>query len=112
LMALPLSMFFSAVLIAVSLFAKSYREAQTYVTTLTFLIVIPAVVSVLPGTELTARTSLIPILSTSLVSKELVAGIYHWGYIGMIFGASCIYAAMAIAVAIVLFNREEVLFRV
>jgi hypothetical protein len=30
----------------------------------------------------------------------------------MIFGASCIYAAMAIAVAIVLFNREEVLFRV
>lgn len=112
LMALPLSMFFSAVLIAVSLFAKSYREAQTYVTPLTFLIVIPAVVSVLPGTELTARTSLIPILSTSLVSKELVAGIYHWGYIGMIFGASCIYAAMAIAVAIVLFNREEVLFRV
>jgi sodium transport system permease protein len=112
LMGLPLSMLFSAVLIAISLFAKSYREAQTYLTPLTFLIVIPAVVSLLPGTELTARTALIPILSTSLVSKELVAGIYHWGYIAMIFGASCVYAAVAIAVAIVLFNREEVLFRV
>jgi sodium transport system permease protein len=112
LMALPLSMLFSAVLLAISLFAKSYREAQTYVTPLTFLIVVPAVVSMLPGTELTARTALIPILSTSLVSKELVSGIYHWGYIGMIFGASCVYAVAAIAVAIVLFNREEVLFRI
>jgi sodium transport system permease protein len=112
LMGLPLSMLFSAVLIAVSLFAKSFREAQTYLTPLTFLIVIPAVVSLLPGTELTARTALIPILSTSLVSKELVAGIYHWGYISMIFGASCVYAAVAIVIAIVLFNREEVLFRV
>jgi sodium transport system permease protein len=74
--------------------------------------VIPAVVSLLPGTELSARTALIPILSTSLVSKELVAGIYHWGYISMIFGASLVYAAVAVVIAVVLFNREEILFRV
>ena len=112
LMGLPLSMFFSALLLAVSLFAKSFREADSYKTPLTFVIVIPAVVSMLPGIDLNARTALIPVLGTSLVGKELVSGTYHWGYIAMIFGMSCVYAAVAIAVTIVLFNREEVLFRV
>ena len=112
LMGLPLSMFFSALLLAVSLFAKSFREADSYKTPLTFAIVIPAVVSMLPGIDLNARTAMIPVLGTSLVGKELVSGTYHWGYIALIFGMSCVYAAVAIAVTIVLFNREEVLFRV
>jgi sodium transport system permease protein len=112
LMVLPLSMFFSGLLLAVSLFAKSFREADSYKTPLTFLIVIPAVVSMLPGIDLNVRTAMIPVLGTSLVSKELVSGTYHWGYIAMIFGFSCVYAAVALAVTIVLFNREEVLFRV
>jgi sodium transport system permease protein len=112
LMGLPLSMFFSALLLAVSLFAKSFREADTYKTPLAFAIVIPAVVSMLPGIDLNVRTAMIPVLGTSLVGKDLVSGTYHWGYITMIFGMSCVYAAVALAVTIVLFNREEVLFRV
>jgi sodium transport system permease protein len=112
LMGLPLSMFFSALLLAVSLFAKSFREADTYKTPLAFAIVIPAVVSMLPGIDLDVRTAMIPVLGTSLVGKDLVSGTYHWGYITMIFGMSCVYAAVALAVTIVLFNREEVLFRV
>ncbi len=112
LMVLPLSVLFSAGLLAVALFAKSYREAQSYVSPLTFVIILPAIVAILPGSELSASTALIPILNTSLVSKEIVTGIYHWGYIALIFGSSCFYAAIAIAAAIVLFNREEVLFRV
>jgi sodium transport system permease protein len=112
LMVLPLSVIFSAGLLAVSLFAKSYREAQSYVSPLTFVIILPAIVAILPGSELTVSTALIPILNTSLVSKEIVSGIYHWGYIALIFGSSCFYATIAIAAAVVLFNREEVLFRI
>jgi sodium transport system permease protein len=111
-MVLPLSMLFSATLLAISLFAKTYREAQSYVSPLTILVIMPAIAAILPGTELSAKTALIPILNTSLVSKEIVGGIYHWGYIAMIFGSSFVYASVAIAIAIVLFNREDVLFRV
>jgi sodium transport system permease protein len=78
LMVLPLSVIFSAALLAVSVFAKSYREAQSYVSPLTFVIILPAIVAILPGSELTASTALIPILNTSLVSKEIVSGIYQW----------------------------------
>src|SRR5713101_116959 len=65
LMALPLAVFFAAVLLTIALFAKSYKEAQSYLTPMTFVVVIPAVASLLPGVELTPKLALIPILSTS-----------------------------------------------
>jgi sodium transport system permease protein len=111
-MVLPLSVLFSAALLAIALFAKSYREAQTYVTPLTFIVILPALASILPGIELNAKTALIPILSTSLVSKEIVSGNHPWGYIALVFCASCIYAGIALSFAVRLFNREDVLFRV
>jgi sodium transport system permease protein len=110
-MALPMAVLFSAVLLTVALFAKTYKEAQSYLTPLTFVVVIPAVASLLPGMELNPRLALIPILNTSLVNKELVTGTYHWSYIFMILGSSCVYAAIALAVAVKMFQREEVLFR-
>jgi sodium transport system permease protein len=53
----------------------------------------------------------VPILNVSLVSKELVAGIYDWPAIAVIFTSSCVYAGIALAVAIAAFRRESVLFR-
>ena len=112
LMVVPLAVLFSAALLTIALFAKRYKEAQSYLSPLTILVVLPAVVSALPGVELNAGLSLIPVLNVSLVSKEIVAGTYHWNYIVLIFASSCAYAAAALAVAIHLFQREEVLFRV
>ena len=110
-MVLPLSVLFSAGMLAIALFAKSFREAQSYLSPLTFIVVLPAVASFLPGIELTPKTALVPILSTSLVSKEIVAGAHPWGYIALIFATSCVYGAIALAIAVKMFNREDVLFR-
>lgn len=110
-MVLPIAVLFSAGLLAIALFAKSFREAQTYISPLTIVVVMLAVVAVLPGIELNARLALLPIVNTSLVSKEIVTGTYHWNYIATIFVSSCVYAALALAVAVKLFQREDVLFR-
>ncbi|HEV2488333.1 MAG TPA: ABC transporter permease [Candidatus Acidoferrales bacterium] len=107
----PLAVLFAVVLIAVALLAKSYREAQTYVSPLMFLVIIPAIVGALPGVELNWKTALIPILNVSLVSKEIFAATYHWSYIALIFATTCVYAAIGIAAAVHMFNREDVLFR-
>ena len=111
LMIVPLAVLFSATLMAIALFAKSHKEAQSYISPLTLVVVLPAVVSLLPGVELNAALALVPVLSTSLVSKEIVAGTYPWGYIALIFVSSCAYAAAALSIAIKLFQRETVLFR-
>jgi len=110
-MVLPLAVLFSAALLAIALCAKSYKEAQSYLQPLTIIVVVPGIVSLLPGVDLNARLALIPILNTSLVSKEILMGTYHWHYIALIFISSCVYAAAALTVAVRLFEREDVLFR-
>jgi sodium transport system permease protein len=108
---LPLAVFFSAALLAISLFAKSFKEAQSYVSPLMIAVVLPAVAALLPGVELGPVLALIPVLNTSLVGKEIITGTYHWNYIALIFLSSCVYAGAAIAIAVKLFEREDVLFR-
>jgi sodium transport system permease protein len=107
----PLAVLFAVVEIAVALLAKSYREAQTYVSPLMFLVIVPAIIGALPGVELNWKTALIPILNVSLVSKEIFAATYHWSYIALIFATTCLYAAIGLAAAVHMFNREDVLFR-
>jgi sodium transport system permease protein len=111
LLVVPLAVFFSAALLAISLFAKSFKEAQSYLSPLMIVIVLPAVAAMLPGVELSTPLSLVPVLNTSLVSKEIIAGTYHWNYIALIFVSSCVYATAALWIAVKMFQREDVLFR-
>lgn len=111
-MVVPMAVLFAATLLTISLFAKSFKEAQSYVSPLFIVIILPAMIGLLPGVELNARLAVVPILNVSLVSKELVSGVWHWHYIALIFGSSCVYAAAALALAVRMFNREDVLFRV
>jgi sodium transport system permease protein len=110
-MAVPLAVLFSAGIITIALFAKSYKEAQSYISPLMFVVVIPAVAAMLPGVDLTPKLAIVPLLNVSLLCKELVTGEYHWNYIALIFGSTCVYAAAALYLAVKMFQRESVLFR-
>jgi sodium transport system permease protein len=110
-MVFPVAVLFSAVIFTVALFAKSYKEAQSYVAPMIFVVIMPAVVGMLPGIDLNLRLALVPILNLSLVCKEMLSGVWHWNYIALIFGSSCVYAGVALALAVKMFNREDVIFR-
>lgn len=110
-MVLPVAVLFSAVAFTVALFAKSYKEAQSYLAPMMIVIIMPAVIGMLPGIELNARLALVPLLNLSLVCKEMLSGVWHWNYIAIIFGSSCVYAAVALALAVRMFKREDVIFR-
>src|SRR5258708_31389088 len=110
-MALPVAVLFSAAMLTIALFAKSYKEAQSYLTPMTLIVALPAIPSLLPGVELDARLALIPILNPSLVCKDILSGTYHWNFIALIFASTCVYASAAIFIAVKMFQREDVLFR-
>jgi sodium transport system permease protein len=107
----PVAVLFAALLLAISLFAKSYKEAQSYVSPLIIVIIMPAMLGMLPGIELNAKTAFVPILNLSLACKEMLSGVWHWNYLALIFGSSCLYAAVALAFAVWQFKREDVMFR-
>lgn len=111
LMVFPVAVLFSGTLLAIALTAKSYKEAQSYISPLNILVIVPAVSSMFPGIDLDLRLSLIPILNVSLACKQIIGGIYEWKWIGLIFVSSCVYASVALAVAVSFFKRESVLFR-
>lgn len=111
LLILPLTMLFSAVLMSVALFARSYREAQQYIGPLPAVVILPAMIGLLPGTELSFKTAMIPITGTSLAGKELLAGAFDWSILTVIFASSCVYALIALTITVRQFRREEVLFR-
>ena len=110
-MVVPVAVLFAAVAFTVALFAKSSKEAQSYLGPMVIVVFMPAVIGTLPGIDLNARLALVPLLNLSLVCKEMLSGVWHWHYIVLIFGSSCVYAAAALAFAVRMFNREDVIFR-
>jgi len=73
-MLIPLSIFFAGMLIPLAIYAKTFKEAQSIVTPLTFIVIIPAALGLIPGIEYNAATALIPILNITLATKEIIAG--------------------------------------
>ena len=71
---LPLAAFFAAMILAFAIRAKSFKEAQSALTPLSFVVILPVVFGLLPGIELSTRTAMIPILNVSLATKEVIAG--------------------------------------
>lgn len=110
-MVLPVAVLFAAITFTVALFAKSHKEAQSYLAPMIILVIMPAVIGMLPGIDLDYRLALVPLLNLSLVCREMLSGIWHWNYIALIFASTCVYASIALWLAVRMFKREDVIFR-
>lgn len=100
--------FMAAISIAVVLLANSYKEAQSYVSPLMMVIIIPAVMSQMPGMELTTTTAMIPMLNISLAIGAIFQGIFNVGHILMVVLFALLYAGLALYLASLTFGNENV----
>jgi sodium transport system permease protein len=108
---LPLTVLFAATALTISLFARTQKEAQTYLAPLVAVVILPAVAGLLPGVELNATLALVPVLNVALACKALVSGEWPWMQLALIFGSTCVYAGAALRACVWMFGRERVLFR-
>ncbi len=111
LVVLPLAGIFAAILLSVSIFARSFKEAQSYITAMNMLVILPAFVSLLPGVRLNYRMALIPVVNVSLIIKDAISGTVEWEYVIVSFIFTNLLAAVALYFAKKWFERESVLFR-
>jgi len=113
LLVLPTACIFSALLLALSIFAKSFKEGQSYASPLQILVLLPAFASFIPGVELDWVTSSIPVVNVSLALREIFTGNLelHWAHLGMIFLSTSVLAGGLLGFATWWFQREQVLFR-
>jgi sodium transport system permease protein len=108
---LPVSAFFSATLLGLSIYASSFKEAQSIAAPLNIAIVFTAVLGTLPGVELNAMTAMIPILNVSLASKDIIAGTMNPLYMVEVYFSLFGLAAISIMLCSRAFNNEKTIFR-
>jgi len=108
---IPMAILSATLMIAIATMAKSYKEAQSYVTPLFLVAVLPAMVSLLPGVKLNPGMALIPIVNFSLLIKELILGDWSWTGFTLTILSNLIYAAIAFTAAVMVFKNERILFR-
>jgi len=111
LVVLPLAGIFAGVLLSVSIFARSFKEAQSYVTALNMLIILPAIVSFLPGVEIDYRMAIIPVVNASLIIKDAISGSIQWNFVFVALLSNTVLAAIALVFCKKWFEKESVLFR-
>jgi len=108
---LPISAVFAALLLAISIYARTFKEAQNYISPLSIMIFLPLVAAMMPGVELTTKTALVPIMNVALAIKELIKGTADYGLLALIFGSTLLLASIAIGFCVHWFQQEKVLFR-
>ncbi|WP_430403785.1 ABC transporter permease [Fluviicola sp.] len=103
----PLIIFFAGIMIPIAVRAKSFKEAQSIISPLNLLIILPAMVGFFPGVELNEVTALIPVVNIVLATKELIAGTLEWHLVAMSFGVMVLLAVIAIMLSYRKFENEN-----
>ncbi|MDD5087687.1 MAG: ABC transporter permease subunit [bacterium] len=108
---LPLAVLFSALCLAIASGARNYKEGQSLLTPVYMLVILPAMVSLIPGMEVNLLLATVPIVNVSLLVKEFMMGNYLWNEMLVAMASTSLLAAAALAWAISQFRQESVLFR-
>ena len=107
---LPLIIFAAALLTVVASFARSYKEAQTYLTMVIFIPTAPIIVAQFMNVETSLAVMLVPSLSQATLMTDLIKNepiqLLH---VLVSMTTTAIYAALLAWVAITLYKRERIL---
>lgn len=103
----PLTVFFAGVMIPISIYAKSFKEAQSIITPLNVVMVLPAMIGFFPGVELNAITAAIPVVNVVLSTKDLIAGTLDIGLLSISFGVMVVLAIIAVFISYKQFDNES-----
>jgi len=111
LMLAPTAAVFASVLLSISVYAKSYKEAAGLISPLIIVTILPTLVALLPGVELNWAWAMVPLTNVSLAMKELVKGTMDYRMFSVILLSTTITAGALLILCRWWFKREQVLFR-
>jgi sodium transport system permease protein len=111
LMLIPVVAIFASLLLTLSIYARSFKEAQSYMGFLILIAIVPIIFALLPGVELKGGWAWVPLTNVALAVKELIKGTMDYFQLFAIFGSTALIAGAMIAFSVYWFNQEKVLFR-
>lgn len=104
------AMVVSAVSMCVCSLAKSFKDAQNYITPVMFLVLIPSYASMIPNINLDRTTAVIPVVNISLLIKSVLSFQSNLGLIALVFISNFAFVILSVVLLSKMFNSEDILF--
>jgi sodium transport system permease protein len=108
--AVPLIVLGAALLTVVASFARTYKEAQTYLTIVILVPTLPLIITQMLDLRPTTMLMLLPSFSqASLITRIIEGSALPWPHVAASVAATALAAAALIWLAIALYRRERLL---
>ncbi len=111
LLLIPFSLFLAGLIIALVASATTFKEAQSKATPIIMLIIIPLVLAMMPGIELTWATVFVPVLNIGLGVKEIMAGTIDMTQYAAILISLILFSVGAIYISYKKFSDENAILK-
>jgi ABC-2 type transport system permease protein/sodium transport system permease protein len=102
--------FFSAVLLALTSFARSFKEAQAYLIPLMLVSITPGMLSMIPGLQLGGLLTVTPLVNIVLLARDLFEHTADPLHAVVVVLSTALFALVAIAVAARIFGTDAILY--
>ena len=104
------AMFMSALWLCICIFAKSFKEAQNYVTPLTLVVMLVGYVGFIPDSSLTSTFAVIPVANIVLLVKNIFMFQYSFETLFLVLLSNVVYSFLAVLFMSRMYHSEAVLF--
>lgn len=104
------SLFISAVAMCVTSFARSYKEANNYITPLMLVVMFVGYIGFIPNIELTQTMAMVPVANICLLIKNMLLFKVDYAAIAMVLLSNVAYAVLAIMFLSRIYDSEAILF--
>ena len=109
---LLIAMMLSGLMLSISVFAKSYKEAGTYLSPVTIVLMVPAYLTMFMDIRTLPNSMFfVPLLNAVLLMKEVLVDIINPLHIATTFGISILLVVASLLFMKYMFNKESVIFR-
>ena len=104
------SFFISGLCISIASTSKTFKEAQSALTPLTFVSLFPGMIAFMISVGATPLLSIVPFLNYSLIFTDINAGNVNWLNIALMIISSFVYIAIVLYYIIKQYKSEKILF--
>lgn len=104
------ALFITAISMCFCVFAKSFKEANNYITPVMLFVMFASMIGMLPTTELSYKTALIPIINVSLLIKQVMAQQMNLALAGITIGINLCYSVLIVWLLAKMYDSENILF--
>lgn len=107
---LAFAVLISALSMCFCVFAKTYKEANNYITPLMLLVMFASFIGFMPNVTLTRNMALVPVANICLLIRDLLAFKFSFSTIAIVLFSNVAYGIVAVLLLGKLYNSEAILF--